>query len=1009
MAETTSTPNLYILLGLNPDDPWDKNHALDVLEEKRSEWSRKSNGVGNAMLEAKRNLALVSRLRDIITDPDPTERKHLADVAKQERAAGSKAKIDLFERQLDILLGKGFLEQNELDKLITDFKDVLSEKEIRRRITVPIRPVGAQGPKEQQQLDPTMVKSINDKLQLLQKQDLYDLLGLPDTTSNEELSRAAQALYEDMQRRQPKTTEVTMQSELAGYAKTIFKSKEMRAKYNESRRLSKFNALLEEFEKIVNMGAAGNKAKMLYAGQVVKFLERAARDGWSEQEARDRLSEHAKKRSWMLEVPTIDINAEKQRCGFCKTINEKNHKYCTGCNRELQATCPDCGRTARSDDVGCVSCGFAIGNRYLVDDLLGSAKNFLSQHDLQNAERELRNAEEAWQPKKKDARLQHIQELRAEVARTMQAQQKSVEQLKHYISARQFYTARDHLLQQRADAIPDRESYLQTINTELAQAQNLLKQAKATNNADQKIELCLQALRSCTDYKDARDLLSTVPPSPPGNLQAKKGGSSVSLQWTPSPTRNVSYKIVRKTRAQPVSVKDGVVLATVAGRVYEDEHPEIGISTFYAVFAALEDITSVDAAALARPVMIIEDVKDVKARIDNNLIELSWQAPPNVQNIIVVRKQQTAPTSMRDGTQISALDSTRVVDRAVHNGTRYFYNIYCQFRDYDGQPVTSPGVTSSATPEPPPDIISSLDISSTPAGQGYEVLIRWSPPAKGDAVILKSQGDPDLRPGETVPRAALTRYGTLLQQRPNSCTDSWSQPGVAYYTPVVLFQNMAYVGTPQRYAVVDDVKNLTYQNLGSAIRLNWAWPANCQEVLVTYDYRGWPQITNNSPNLSKVTRAEYEYKGYYDIRGTQNCDYYIVVAAVIRQNADQIIGSGARIQARLASKIIITYEIKMPRSLFGPKKRLLHISARSAGSLPTLVIVSKQGRLPLRKEEGEPIFRLEGPVPIEGELEYELPDRSFGPRTFGKLYLEDDRMYEVVTIHHPSEEKLRLV
>src|SRR5574340_1332085 len=249
MAETTSTPNIYILLGLNPDDPWDEKHALAVLEEKRGEWSRKSNSFGNVMLEAKRNLAAVSRIREIITDKDPTERNRLAAEARQERAAGNKAKIDLFERQVDILLGKGFIEQTELDKLIADFKDVLSEKEIRRRITVPIHAPGAQGPKQQQQLDATMAKSINDKLRLLQKQDLYDLLDLPQTTSNEELSRAAQALYEEMQRRQPKTAEVTMQSELAGYAKTIFKSMEMRAKYNESRRLSKLNELLEEFEK----------------------------------------------------------------------------------------------------------------------------------------------------------------------------------------------------------------------------------------------------------------------------------------------------------------------------------------------------------------------------------------------------------------------------------------------------------------------------------------------------------------------------------------------------------------------------------------------------------------------------------------------------------------------------------------------------------------------------------------------------------------------------------------
>jgi hypothetical protein len=349
------------------------------------------------------------------------------------------------------------------------------------------------------------------------------------------------------------------------------------------------------------------------------------------------------------------------------------------------------------------------------------------------------------------------------------------------------------------------------------------------------------------------------------------------------------------------------------------------------------------------------------------------------------------------------------VDRNVRNDCLYFYSIYCQFKDYDGRIVTSTGVTTSVTPETPPEIISSLDISSLKTSQGFEVKLRWTPPRKGHAVILKSTRPPDLQIREEIAKDSLVRHGKLLEDRPDSYTDRWSQPGIAYYTPVVIFQQTAYVGVPQRFALVDDVSGLKYQNLGTAIRLNWTWPANCQEAIVAYSYNDWPQLEGTMLNAQKVTLAEYEHRGYYDIKGTQNRDHYILVAAIIKQGNDQIMGSGVRVQARLASKMVITYEIKSPRGLFGPKKRMLLLSSRTSGTLPTLLLVSKQGRLPLRKEEGEPIIRFEGPITIENTLEFELPDKSFGPRTFGKLYLEDDGMYEVVTIHHPSEEKLRLV
>src|SRR5581483_7772762 len=160
--QTPSTPNFFVLLGLHPDDPWDDKHFEQVLEAKRSEWARKSNSIGSTAMEAKRNLARYAEIRRVMMDP--TTRTLQVAEAKKVLAADSKTKIELFERQLDIAARKGFLEQAELDKFLADFKDVLAEHEIKKRIKVPIRTANAQGAKEQQQLDPTTVKAINEKL-----------------------------------------------------------------------------------------------------------------------------------------------------------------------------------------------------------------------------------------------------------------------------------------------------------------------------------------------------------------------------------------------------------------------------------------------------------------------------------------------------------------------------------------------------------------------------------------------------------------------------------------------------------------------------------------------------------------------------------------------------------------------------------------------------------------------------------------------------------------------------
>ncbi len=1004
MAEqSNSAPNFFILLGINPDDAWDKNKFEETFKAKKSEWSRKSSGVGPAMMEAKRNLALCPEIERVMADD--ALRNALAAAARKERQVGQSARIELFQGRLEILSKKGFLENTEVTNLIAEFKDVLSEREIRSRVTVPIRMPDAQAEKSQQQIEPSLLKSINDKLKSLQKNDLYDLLDRPGRTSSQELYKAAQALIEDLRPRMPKTLIITMQAELAGNALSIFKSDDMRHKYDESLRLASLNALLEEFARIVNFGG-NEKQKGLYAGQVSAFLERAASAGWSQQEARAKLNEYAKKHSWFLEVPTIEVGNEKQLCGNCKTLNEKGREYCSRCNAQLRFACPDCGQVARSDDVGCGKCGFPVGNRYWVDQLLDYCRELLAQHDMKTADEQLTMAEGAWKPKQADKRIERMREYRAEIQRHAQAQQQRVQQLRDYINTRRFLAAREYLAQLRADAFPDKESYAQTISGEIAQAQALLKLARAAIDTNQKIDLCMQALRICADYKEARDILSTVPPSPPRSLSAKPGDSSVSLQWELSSTRNVSYKIVRKTRSQPVSPGDGQLLATVSGRVYDDTQPEIGIPTYYAVFAALEEITSLDAATLQRPVLLKADVKGVKARIDDHLVELSWQAPPNTHSITVTRKEGTPPSSLHDGTQLTPLDARRLVDRDAQNDRLYFYSIFCAFKDYDGSIVISTGVTVRAMPETPPDTITALNISSQKAASGYDVQLRWPAPRKGQAVILKSTQPTHLKPGDAIASGTLKSFGAVLQGQPGACLDSGAQPGVIYYTLAVILQETAYIGASQRLALIDDVSNLRYQNIGTAIRLNWSWPANCQEVLVAFAYDGYPE-PGRATSHARVMRAEYEHRGFYDIRGNPERDHYIVIAAVIRQGNDEVIGSGARIQARLVSKIVLSYEIKPPRK-FGPKKRMLSISTRAAGKLPDMLLVSKQGRLPLRREEGEPYFRVPAPLWIESALEFELPDKAFGPKTFGKLYLEDDGLYEVVTIHHPSEEKLRL-
>lgn len=1012
---TQSRPNFFILLDLNPDANWSEATFNDALKEKRNKWARETTSIGAKALAAQKNIALIGEIKRVMTDENL--RKVEAAQARIQQAAGQKDKLADFERQLGFINAKTSIEQKDLDKLINGFKDVLSPQEITARIKVPIlaNTAPTAGTAQAEQLDATIAKTIADLLQTLNMDTLYNFLESSDKTATAELRRKAEQINIEQGKRVPKTPEVTAKVELSGQAQIIFSSESSKRKYDETLRQRSLNELLKELDKTMSISSEN----IVEVGLVKYFLDEARKAGWSEQEARAKLLDYATRRKWLPQFPTIDPSVQTLRCGGCHTINDAKQSFCIKCREELYINCPDCGQRVSCENSACGNCGFPVGNRYLVDSYLAEAITLLKAGDTVGAQREIEEATQCWRPKKIDGRAQRIAEIKAkieaEVQRVVQQRLEIVERIERLVKQKNFFAVQALLVSPEGAALfsKDRERYKQEAQSAIIRAQSLLQQAKTPSaTQDSRVEYYRQTLTTVADYQEARELLKTMPPSAPSQLRFQLRGSVVSLAWSPSSTQRVAYSIVRKTRAQPNTAQDGKVLGTVTGTTYEDTTPEIGIPLYYAVYAEYEKVYSARAALLAIPVLLTQSIPkaNIQVKVDDHQVDLSWdEVPANAEAVIVVRKERNAPTSIQDGIRIVELSNTqkRFIDRNVQNETLYYYAFFCTFRDAEGRTVTSEPTIVQAQPETPPAAIAQLDIQARQAGNGYEVTIRWIAPDKGQVVIIKSV-QPLAGQGQIVAETQLSGLGQRLADRPDMLTDRWNNAGMAYYTPIVLFQNMAYVGKSQRYACVDTISNLRYQNLGSTIRLHWNWPARCDEVLVLSSMYNWPQANDPQTVMRRVSHTQYDHLGYHDIQGSNGAnEYYISVVTLIREGREVIEAPEIRIHAHaIGSKIAFTYEIKNPYLL--RKKRTLHIKARAAGSLPSLLLVSRRDRLPLNKNDGEIFYQLASTVVDEKELVVELPELTPMPRTYVKIFLEDDSLYEAVNIYHPSTEKLRL-
>lgn len=1001
---TTPRTNFFILLGLNPDATWNEQLFETTLRNKRIEWSRQGAGVAKKALAAKQNIALIPEIEKVMKDPALREAEVIA--ARAELASGRQAHEEQFEKDLAFINAKDSVDQKEVDKFIDDFKDILTPHEIKKRITARVNAEGTTTSTAIPQLDASVAKNIADRLQLIRMSTLYDLLQCTNNTATPDLMRTAEKLYTDLTR-QPPTPDNTIKSELAGFAKDVFRSDEMRAKYDETLRQVSLDLLLKELDANMNRTVDNE----LHPKQVQLFLDNAQKKGWKEKEALERLRRHAGQRRWVVVLPTSP-DGERVVCPQCEELNDNRQSFCTKCHRPLRINCPNCGKDVSSTVTGCGNCGFPVGNIYRVELLLGQMEGYLKAGDLQGAEEAVEEAAASWKPSKPDTYAQKIADYRRQIQQRRTARQKSIDEsisaLHALIQQRKLFAARELIASKKAD-IRDWETQQRSIEATITQARDLLKRALASGiSQDNKMELCRQALVLCADYKEARSLLETMPPPPPRNLQVNVRGKVVHLTWDASTIPGVAYKVVCKEGAQPNVATDGKTLNTVTGLSYDDSDPTVGIPLYYAIFSTLEGVLSHTAARPAQPIFLLADVVNVIVQVDHQKVTIGWEPPKHAHQLVIVRKEQATPGSLTDGMRLAEIGPAQrsFVDSQVENEHIYYYRIYCQFKDAEGKLQPSSGTIVMAIPETPPTIIAHIDIAEVSSGTTRAVEICWSPPQKGVGVIIKSHQA--LRyEGMVIPEAQLGALGKRLEGHGSAkVMDAWSHAGMAYYTPAVIFQQMAYLGASQYYACVPSVSNLRYQNLGSVLRLTWLWPDDCQEVYVAYNLKQWPQEHDPMTTICRVSRNEYDHMGHYDIRGMVSQDYYITVSAIITQGSDPIRAQGVRLRARLASQAVITYEIKNPS--FFNKKRTLHILVDNNSRLPALLLIRKRERLPFRKTDGELFQRIQ-PIEVgEKGLVIELPLTTFPPHTFAKLFLEDDSLYEEFKIHHPKEEKLRI-
>jgi hypothetical protein len=998
--------NLFLLLDLDPEVAWNAADIDRRLKEKRSEWAKLVNIPTKNGRAAKRNLESFKKLAEVAAS-EAALIEH-ANAAKKLRSAEQAEKQRELEQAIELLQVKGEVHRREVTELAKHFAGVCTEAQIRSRISVPIREGAEDVPAKKDLLEPSVANAIAEKLQELGHKSLYDFLCKefdPNTHISELLKKAEEiraAAIDDP----TKDARLTSIQELVGHALVLFKTAESKKRYDDTFAEMAFDDLREQVNKsseISNGSIDARQVELL----VARFSQEA---NAKPQVVHEVILAHALAKGLRIVDPSASqAQGKLQVCGYDGQINPPQAVCCTSCGRPLVEECPKCSSPVPTDQGACANCGFPTGNKLLVEELCRQVDEACGDHDFELASKLLPQASRAWPQVTKGALAEKIRSLSERVQSATRDRDSKLALLRDAASQGRLYTARDlldgvqHFFPPGAEAL---RSVREEVESGLRTTARLLEAARMQDARDPEaqVQAYQRVLEVCTDCREALEGLAKTPPERPQELRLRLSGNLVNLTWRPSPSSGVKYVVVRKTGSRPVSTADGVCLATVAACSYDDVSAEIGLPTFYGVFAIRGTTVSSDGALLQVPVQILGEVTNLTPRIENRRVLLQWTSPPNVHRVLVSRSPSDFVKTPKEGKDVPVLGDGQAADSDVENGRRYFYTVFSQFRGHDGDLVTTDGVGIQVVPQKPPDPIRELSISSEGSTGERRVRIRWEPPAIGDVLIVRSDAPFGRKCGDVVPQDALKGLGELLVGESGSASDQIKGALFRYYLPVVVFQNAAYLGQEHRFVSVDEATGLRDQNLGHAIRLQWDWPKGCNEVVLAHSCEGWPVVGAAGTTSESITRAQYDLRGCFDIDCRAQADYYIAIYTIYGHGSERVISAGAcRKKIVIRSRMEVTYAIK--RSFLSSDLKL-ELTVTGEGTLPELVLVRKQGGLPMSKTDGELAFHLSPAATKSKGESIKLPPEIRGNQYFGRLFLQDDDGYDFVTIRNPPDQKM---
>ncbi len=693
------------------------------------------------------------------------------------------------------------------------------------------------------------------------------------------------------------------------------------------------------------------------------------------------------------------------QCPSCHAYieNDNDVKCCTICGYSIKIACPSCRVTQPAGNKICKSCGF--------DFVRGEVK---AADEEKKFRMNMRNGNLAEAKKNIDS-IAAVFGTYVPLA-AMKKQYREAEGDFHIILSKiessyknnKYYDVK-HYCEDAELEYPgiwdnnyDLKKKKEDAFNRVSEAEKYCKQGSDSADEESKLALFTLAATACPDHPDVKAHLSEHPPMEPTNLVVTVKESYIRLKWVePEDSKNVFYCIYRFENNITGITESTVPLDCIQGNVYHDRTVQSGIEYTYAIYSKRWDVKSSDCLKSEPVTLLLEVTKCVVEPTEGGLC-LTYEKPPGCSRVRIWRKEGLRQAGVGDEVEVIHNGELVINDLGLRGDVKYFYLFVAEY-DIKGHVTRSQGSVFSGTAIRVPDPVKNLAIRWNKTDGTYTAM--WDS-SKEDVKLYVSPKRLKIY-GKTMKIEDVKAWMEEIQPLSvddNAMTFSLPEGFVQFIYPVIPMGKMVVKGKELMVANLRPFRDVETKISGDYCNINMNWPPNVSSATIVVKNSGAPTGVDD-PDAEKIHVTPEAYNKEKQIRiPMQNSNKRTVgIYAIYDIEGEQIASRGLVLDVFSGKSTKVRYNMKLER---GDKySSILKINIETnetVRGLPPISAIMVQSGIPLKRSDGEAIWRSVNPVSLnEGRMTITTKVPKDIDLSRVRLFMDNKNDYFIYKFIHP--------